>query len=110
MTVVINGTTGITTPNSVTEQTPSTTTAAYYYWNNGSINVAAVAGYSDSSTAGHLEFYTTTGSTLSEIMRITADGKVGIGIAAPSAVLNPAAPTQTDNTKSALFEIGRAHV
>ena len=26
-----------------------------------------------------------------------------IGIAAPSAVLNPAAPTQTDNTKSALF-------
>lgn len=63
----------------LTYTTPSTTTALYEYWNNGSINVAAVVGYSDSSTAGHLEFHTTTGSTLTERMRIDSSGNVNIG-------------------------------
>lgn len=63
----------------LTYTTPSTTTALYEYWNNGSINVAAIVGYSDSSTAGHLEFHTTTGSTLTERMRIDSSGNVNIG-------------------------------
>lgn len=54
--------------------TPSTTTALYQYWSNGSINVAAVGGYSDSLTAGHLEFYTATGSVLAEAARFDSSG------------------------------------
>lgn len=91
MTITLNGTSGITTPNSVTELTPSTTTASYYYWNNGSVNVCALGGYSDSSTAGHLEFYTTTASTLTERARIPETGGFQISSSGGGSVLlNPA--------------------
>jgi len=59
----------------LTCNTPSTTTALYQYWNNGSVNVAGIGGYSDSSTSGHLEFYTlTSGSTMTEWARIPSTG------------------------------------
>jgi hypothetical protein len=51
------------------------------------------------SGATPISFYTTN----TERMRITSAGFVGIGTSSPSAILNPAAPTQTDNTKAALF-------
>lgn len=80
---------GATNPaGNLTLTTPSTNTASYAYWNNGSINVAAVAGYSDSATAGHLEFYTTTGSTLTERVRIDSSGNFGIGTATPGTKLD----------------------
>lgn len=101
MAITLNGTSGITTPNSVTELTPSTTTGSYYYWNNGSVNVAGLGGYSDSSTAGHLEIYTTTGSTLTERMRITSAGAVGIGTTAPAGVFTAA--SASDQSVVGLF-------
>ena len=88
MPVTISGSNGITTPNSVTETTPSTTTASYYYWNNGSVNVAAIGGYSDSSTAGHLELYTTTGSTLTEALRIESNGNATFKVSDAGIVFN----------------------
>ena len=98
MPVVINGTSGITTPNSVTEQTPSTTTGSYYYWNNGTNNVAAIAGYSDSTTAGHMEFYTTTGGALTEWARIPATGGFQINSSGGGSVLLSPASTASAYT------------
>lgn len=47
--------------------------------------IATMAGYLEGATnSGQLRFYTTNAGTLNEAVRITKDGKVGIGATAPS--------------------------
>jgi hypothetical protein len=51
------------------------------------IPLARIVALPSSSTAGNLRFYTSISSSLSEVMRITSNGKIGIGTSSPGANL-----------------------
>ena len=51
-------------------------TGSYITWNNGDASIGAVSGY-------HLQFKTYTGTSLTEKLRITSTGSVGIGTTDP---------------------------
>lgn len=82
--LTVTGTTtftgGQTFNGNLTLNTPSTTTARNINWSNGTGTVATVAGYSDSTTTGHLEFYTLqSGTTPTEQARIDQYGSLLVG-------------------------------
>lgn len=54
-----------------------TTTSQYKNWGDGTTVFAAIGGYRDSSTTGHLELYTLKAGTLTEQIRIADTGAVG---------------------------------
>jgi hypothetical protein len=73
-------------------------------WNNGDAEITAVSGY-------NLVFRTYTGSSMTEKLRITSGGNVGIGTTGPSASLHVNSTTagatllRTDGTNGTLFSV-----
>ena len=59
----------------------STTTSAYHKFGDATTAYASIGGYYDSSTTGHLEFYTLN-TTYTEKARITATGGFSVGTTA----------------------------
>ena len=55
-----------------------------------------------SENAGDLAFYTATGGSLSEHMRILSDGNVGIGITSPTSRLHVSVPSDWNTTNPAM--------
>jgi len=78
-------------------------------WENA--RIAAITTGVASSAYGELGFYTMNATTLSERMRITSAGNVGIGISSPYVTLQVASPyLKTSATQCALFFIGTCDV
>ena len=73
-------------------------------WNNGDAEITAVSGY-------HLVFRTYTGASMTEKLRITSGGNVGIGTTVPSATLHLNSTTsgatllRADGTSGTLFSV-----
>jgi hypothetical protein len=71
------------------KQTVPTNSGDYLQFGNATTPVAAqVGGYEDSTGNGHLELYTTAGGTVTEQVRVTSAGNVGIGTNSPSTRLH----------------------
>jgi hypothetical protein len=56
----------------------TTYNAAYHSWGNGTFTFAAVGGYTDNVSAGHIEFYTANNGVLTENFRISNTGALGL--------------------------------
>ena len=77
------------------KQTVPTNSGDYVQFGNATTPVAAqVGGYEDSTGNGHLELYTTAGGTVTEQVRVTSAGNVGIGTASPVSKLHVASTGQ----------------
>jgi hypothetical protein len=66
---------------------------------NTNTSVAQIIGFGRPSTSGgpYMQFKVHTGSTLSEAMRITSSGEVGIGTTSPAGILEIAGNTDTNS-------------
>jgi hypothetical protein len=81
------------------KQTIPTNSGDYVQFGNATTPVAAqVGGYEDSTGNGHLELYTTASGTVTEQVRVTSAGKVGIGTSSPANVLDVVQNINADTT------------
>ena len=80
-TSVINAST-ITTSNLTTsnlvQTVNATTNQQYQNWGNGTFTFASIGGYYDNVSAGHIEFYTANNGVLTENLRISNTGALGL--------------------------------
>ena len=71
------------------KQTVPTNSGDYLQFGNATTPVAAqIGGYEDSTGNGHLDLYTTASGTVTEQVRVTSAGNVGIGTSSPTAKLD----------------------
>jgi hypothetical protein len=64
--------------SNLTQIVNTTSNAAYHTWGNGTFTFAALGGYTDNVSAGHIEFYTANAGTLTENFRISNTGAFGL--------------------------------
>ena len=90
--------------NKVWQLVNSSTTSQYHAFGDGTTTYASLGGYYDSSTTGHLEFYTFS-TTLQERMRIDSAGNVGIGLTAPANKLDVASAVSATPVTNGIVRI-----